>query len=450
MLIRFTVKNFLSFGSEEVFSMEPGKVRGKRDHVLECRGCNLLKFAAIYGSNAAGKSNYIYAMRFARDTVLNGMPRHTMNRYHRIDPENRNRPTEFTFEIRLGKKRYRYSFALNLYNATFLKESLVDFSTAKPREIFFRDLTTGEHRIRNLSKNETSNQRVQAYLEDMEDDASILFLQEMNRNKTQAYKLIPELDIFSQIYRWFRFKLRIIFPEEDTNGYQIEFFQENGAESICNQLKQFGIQITDTDFENVSFESLFSFFSENPPKELCENIKNDIYASLQKSRKKNMGELSRGSTLKVGNDLYSVELDENDDLLFKRLQLTHGKYGKFNISEESDGTRRLIQLIDIFLSEDDDVTFVVDEIDRSLHPLITKRFIELFLSSHQDLERQLIVSTHESRLLDLSFLRKDEIWFMTKEDGVSHLQTLESFGVRPDLKIDMAYLKGKLVQIPRW
>lgn len=106
--------------------------------------------------------------------------------------------------------------------------------------------------------------------------------------------------------------------------------------------------------------------------------------------------------------------------------------------------------MDILLSEKEDTTYIVDEIDRSLHPLITKRFIELFLIAAQQNEKQLIVSTHESRLLDLSVLRKDEIWFMTKESGVSHLQSLESLGVRPDLKIDTAYLKGKLVSIPMW
>lgn len=169
--------------------------------------------------------------------------------------------------------------------------------------------------------------------------------------------------------------------------------------------------------------------------------------NLQQERKK--GKVNE-IILQVGADLYSVNLDDNDELVIKRLQLVHGEKGRFNISEESDGTRRLIELMDILLSEKEDTTYIVDEIDRSLHPLITKRFIELFLIAAQQNEKQLIVSTHESRLLDLSVLRKDEIWFMTKESGVSHLQSLESLGVRPDLKIDTAYLKGKLVSIPMW
>ena len=81
MLIRFNVKNFLSFDSEDrathdtssqEFSMIPGKVRSKEDHILKTGKQNLLKFAAIYGANAAGKSNLIKAMAFFKNCTLNG------------------------------------------------------------------------------------------------------------------------------------------------------------------------------------------------------------------------------------------------------------------------------------------------------------------------------------------------------------------------------------------
>lgn len=446
MLIGFKIKNFLSFADEENFSMECGKVRGKREHVSECRGCNLLKFSAIYGSNAAGKSNYIHAIRFAQKTILGGIPRHTMNQYHRVDLENKDKPTEFVFEIRLGKKKYRYTFALNVYMAKFLSESLVDFSTTKEKVIFSRNMMTGKKILSKLSKSASSNNRVQTYFEDMEDDAPNLFLTEMNRNKSQAYKAIPELHVFEDVYNWFANQLRIIFPEDHRN-YRPELFRESGADSICNILQKFGLQITNTSVEPVSFDAIIATFPGNPPAQIYEDLKNDMLENLQQERRK--GKVNE-IILQVGADLYSVNLDDNDELVIKRLQLVHGEKGRFNISEESDGTRRLIELMDILLSEKEDTTYIVDEIDRSLHPLITKRFIELFLIAAQQNEKQLIVSTHESRLLDLSVLRKDEIWFMTKESGVSHLQSLESLGVRPDLKIDTAYLKGKLVSIPMW
>lgn len=69
MLIRFNVKNFLSFseredGRTEEFSMIAGKVRSKKEHVYDDGKIKLLKFAAIYGANASkiksGKGNGIY------------------------------------------------------------------------------------------------------------------------------------------------------------------------------------------------------------------------------------------------------------------------------------------------------------------------------------------------------------------------------------------------------
>lgn len=75
MLIRFNVKNFLSFaeredGGSEEFSMIAGKVRNKKEHVYDNEKIKLLKFAAIYGANASGKSNLVKAMDYMRRIVL--------------------------------------------------------------------------------------------------------------------------------------------------------------------------------------------------------------------------------------------------------------------------------------------------------------------------------------------------------------------------------------------
>ena len=77
MLIRFNVKNFLSFseredGRTEEFSMIAGKVRNKKEHLYYNGKIKLLKFAAVYGANAAGKSNLVKALEFMRRTVLVG------------------------------------------------------------------------------------------------------------------------------------------------------------------------------------------------------------------------------------------------------------------------------------------------------------------------------------------------------------------------------------------
>jgi len=121
-----------------------------------------------------------------------------------------------------------------------------------------------------------------------------------------------------------------------------------------------------------------------------------------------------------------------------------------DISEESDGTRRLLQLIPVLhhLRLKGGV-FFIDEIDRSMHPLLVRKFLEFFLKSCGGDHRQVIVTTHESSLLDLELLRRDEIWFAQKDsDGASKIYSLADFQVRKDLEIRKHYLQGRFGAVP--
>lgn len=67
MLAQFKVSNFLSFDDEQIFSMEAGKVRSNIERVYTEHGAKLLKFMAVYGANASGKSNLVSAFDFGTD-----------------------------------------------------------------------------------------------------------------------------------------------------------------------------------------------------------------------------------------------------------------------------------------------------------------------------------------------------------------------------------------------
>jgi len=91
--------------------------------------------------------------------------------------------------------------------------------------------------------------------------------------------------------------------------------------------------------------------------------------------------------------------------------------------------------------------YFIDEIDRSLHPMLAWKFLEFFLKS--DAQHQIIVTTHESNLLDLNLLRRDEIWFAEKgTNGATHLYSLSDFKPRKDLDIRKHYLQGRFSAIP--
>jgi hypothetical protein len=141
-------------------------------------------------------------------------------------------------------------------------------------------------------------------------------------------------------------------------------------------------------------------------------------------------------------------------LTLRSIRAEHGTEGEKTVTlpfdEESDGTRRLTHLLPaLFQLRSEKKVYVIDEIDRSLHPLLSRKFIEFFLHACKGNGRQIIVTTHESNLMDLSLLRRDELWFTEKDhEGATSLYSLSDFKVRTDLKIDKGYLYGRFGAIP--
>ncbi|MDR0522978.1 MAG: AAA family ATPase [Candidatus Methanoplasma sp.] len=164
-----------------------------------------------------------------------------------------------------------------------------------------------------------------------------------------------------------------------------------------------------------------------------------------------IGKQSVADAVLDGRDLFIRALDEKGDWIAKRMVFDHGGVA-FGLAEESDGARRLYDLAPILdRGGERELTYVIDEIGRSLHPQLAKRLIGDFEALGADSNRQLIFTSHESRLLDLNLLRRDEIWFAEKgAAGESRLYSLEEFSERIDRRIDKAYLEGRYGGTPRF
>ena len=101
------------------------------------------------------------------------------------------------------------------------------------------------------------------------------------------------------------------------------------------------------------------------------------------------------------------------------------------------------------LSSSNDQVYFIDELDRRLHPLMTHNIVDIFLQNSADKYSQLIVTTHESRLLDRDLLRNDEVWLMEKNrENASTLYSLEEFKLSPNADIERGYLGGRYGAIP--
>ena len=107
----------------------------------------------------------------------------------------------------------------------------------------------------------------------------------------------------------------------------------------------------------------------------------------------------------------------------KKLMTVHKKMDEadielFSLGDESDGTKRLFDYIPLILDLiQGGKVFIVDEMERSLHPSLIKQIILLFYKHSKDVSSQLIFTTHESSLMDQKIFRRDEIWLMKKDNN---------------------------------
>ena len=156
----------------------------------------------------------------------------------------------------------------------------------------------------------------------------------------------------------------------------------------------------------------------------------------------------------LDSGLFTVSIRrEGDKYYARRVQAQHevnNKLYDFELKEESDGTQRVFDFIPMVQKvKSEACTFVIDEIDRSLHPTLVRALVSKIVTD-KGMKGQLIFTTHDAGLLDGKIFRNDEIWFAEKdrETQSTHLYTLDEFKPRADLDIQKGYLNGRFGAIP--
>ncbi len=442
MLIRFNVKNFLSFDSEDrathdtssqEFSMIPGKVRSKEDHILKTDKQNLLKFAAIYGANAAGKSNLIKAIAFFRNCTLNGavLPQDA-NLYCKTDPSNKEKSSYFEAEFVVSNDVYAYGFEVVLSTGTFVSEWLCKLSSTKEEYLFKKEDAQHNYVFGGpLAKNPMLSVLGSSFA-----GSNALFLNFINRTMAGFYKTNPEAEVLQTIFNWIARNIDISFPATPLSTSSF-LANEEALRQASKLLKAFG-----TGIENVQ-----------PVKAKREDIDSIIHPTILQDIAKQM-EINNTPKndifIRNRNEIFIVRMEKGKDDKVFSIQFKHNFQNAtlFKMAEESDGTARLFDLLEILLSKSNK-TYVIDELDRCLHPCLSYQFVKAFFEYSKNRNVQLIVTTHESRLMDFDLLRRDEIWFVDKDQsGASNIYSLEEYNERFDKKIDKAYLEGRYGGVP--
>ena len=425
--------------------MMASKVARHKEHILNGNGKKILKTGLIYGANAGGKSNFIKAIDFSRDIILDGLEEVDLNRkYFRINKEGYRQPGVFEYRlITQSKKEYSYGIAISYAAKEIISEWLVRIEkNGSETCIFNRDIDeSGENFTFSevTHKNEAEKIKWEIFLDvfgknispAMKKKSILSDVAERSNEKSGVLKEIMD------VYEWFQ-SIIILFPTSQYSGLNQLVEKEEVRKFFSGILKYFdtGIESVESKQGEMNFDRIF----EGIPKEHAEKLKIRISNDIENDP----------VMFKVNNQVYSLRKDEEGNIITTKMMQNHGNPQElFEYSDESDGTQRLFDLIPLFYEHQNNRVIFIDEIDRSLHTNLTRRFLELFYSLTEKSDCQIIATTHDSNLLDLDLVRQDEIWFIKRlEDHSSKMYSLNRYKERYDKKIDKEYLLGRYDAIP--
>ena len=431
MLLRFVVSNFLSFDKETEFNMLSGSFKTHKHHVYNAGKVDVLKAAAIYGANGAGKSNLIKAMKFLQDAVEAGAIAESVNnKKFRLNKNNKDKPVSFEIEFSIEKKIYSYGVSFD--NQNIVEEWLYESGINIEDKLIFerRQTKTGKISIQVSEKNKQT-QKQKLLIELMEEN--LLKNNELFIGKTETFKA-REIIIARN---WIIDELVIIFPGSKFQNLVPMIAIEPEFNIFVNELlKTFDTGVNELGIETTDFNKFFG--------EEGEQIKSD-----------NLEIFNQGDDFLYNSELGKVIISkEKDKYLVKKVVALHKNSDNenitFDLSDESDGTQRLLDFIpaiDSLLHFKS--TFIIDEIDQSLHPALIRALIQKIMNDETTIG-QLVFSTHESNLIYLEIFRQDEIWFAEKDkaSGSTQLYSLSDYKPRYDLDIRKGYLQGRFGAIP--
>lgn len=440
MIIKLTVSNFLSFGKKIELSMiQSTKIRTNKNHKIVVNNLPLLRYGIIYGANAAGKSNLIKTFSFIKRSIIKGFPYESNSLFCKSTNDFISKPSNFEIQFTINNKFYAYGFSLLLNESVVEAEWLYELNkNGSSKMIFERKINKGIIIGDKFKLSSVDDSKLKIYLDDFDNNSYKLFLNFMNNDKKYTDK--SKLKIFKDIFNFIEKGLLIKNARASLGNFKY-YYDDVSLNKINELIKTFDTGINYISIEEIPIEE----FKKELPNKIFEDVMEDL-------KKKSEEEDFKNIILSMRSDFnfFNIEFNKNGEPKITTIKLKHGESAySFTFQEESDGTRRLFDLLDMLLEDKEDKVFLIDELERSLHPKLTFRFIELFEEIHKDKRIQLIFTTHESSIMDQKLFRRDEIWFVERDsDNISNLFSLNKFKERYDKKLSKAYLDGRYGAVP--
>lgn len=427
MIIDLKLKNWMSFQHETEFSFAATEERRYRNRIPKIRKSpvlNVSPVAALYGGNASGKTNLFSLFAFLKKMVV--VPLREEEKEIPLDcfalsRDSRKQPTEIILSF-LASDDKIYTLRIVLSKNAILEESLAIVKTSSEAMLYSRKGNDIKLHIPALEKNKDA----QAYVRLIASNQLFIGV---------AGARIPQL---RAPYQWFRNQLTLINTHSSFRGFWDMFSSEpTDIQNLSELLEQLDTGICKLEMEDSTLAALPLIDSESGLKE----------------------HLNDDSSIELNFDgLRYVVSKKDDQLIVKKMISYHndcdGNLVKFDLSQESEGSLRLLDILPAFIDLERNKSrkvYVIDELDRSWHYALSRRLLGIYLLHCSENSRaQLIFSTHDLMLMDQDLFRRDEMWIVERNDaGVSTLFSLSNCGIRFDKDIRKMYLQGALGGIPQ-
>jgi AAA15 family ATPase/GTPase len=417
MLLDLSVTNYRSIRERQTLSMVASAYFKELDSLNTFsagtgeNAPRLLRSAVLYGPNASGKSTLIQALSFMQDRVLHSQKESQAGDEIDTVPFKLNaasREEDSEFEISFVEQGVRYEYGFRCNRLRFTEEWLYAYPQGRAQKWFHRvfDAKAGKDAYKFSSLFEGERKR-----QDWKDltRSNALFL-------STAIQLNNEQ--LRPVFDWFQHRLRVIASTSELSaGYTVTRCKDSGEKTkVVEFMNSADLSITDIRLKETPLSE------ELLPKELPAQVKDDLLKKMK------------------GQQFMSVKFVHTDT--------ETGESVEFTENEESDGTRALFAFAGPWLDvTENERVLVVDELDTSLHPLLVQHLVKVL--HKKGTRAQLIFTTHDTTLLSQKLLRRDQVWFMEKDEArATKLYPLSKFSPRENEAVERGYLNGRYGGIP--
>lgn len=426
MLISFKASNYRSFRDEMGIIMEAAGISEYKDCLLQYKSKKYLPAIAIYGKNGGGKSNLIRAfwlgvqfIKNAQRTQYAGAP--IPVRPFALNDYSRKEPTSFEYVYIFDSVKYVYGFSAT--REQIYEEYLYHWPKGQKAVIFERHKQKFEFpKDREWKKKELMSEAV---------DINQLFF---------AISCTMNYQPCIRAMKWFREMIYFSSDYNDIPGQIIEHREDNNVlNAIVQAAKVADVGICDMDFK---FSDKEIQTGEKLPDDMPEDLRNAIMqfmAALNSSANDAEGMLTV-SNVKATSYHQGINRDG-----------TTTTY-PLGLADESDGTRQLMAIAPAIEKVLDlGGLLIVDELGKDMNPILMEYVVSFFQSKKRNKNNaQIIFTTHNTELLNMELLRRDQIYLVDKDrkNGASEAYCLNEFSPSLDENIKKGYLLGKYGAIP--